>query len=116
MSVRESVKLSGWASLKTLWSDKAYHSFGGEVEARTPPRYAASSRQAVSNFWRYLLSGLFPPDRTIAGRLYMTARIVPFPRVRNQRFILKHAARMAGLPERTAEKLLYHLLQVQVET
>jgi MFS transporter, DHA2 family, multidrug resistance protein len=25
------------------------------VEARTPPRYAASSRQAVSNFWRYLL-------------------------------------------------------------
>jgi hypothetical protein len=56
MSVRESVKLSGWVSLKTLWSDKAYHSFGGEVEARTPPRYAASSRQAVSNFWRYLVA------------------------------------------------------------
>jgi hypothetical protein len=28
------------------------------VEARTPPRYAASSRQAVSNFWRYLRPGM----------------------------------------------------------
>src|SRR5260370_30614350 len=28
-------------SSKTLSSDTAYRSFGGEVEARTPPRYAA---------------------------------------------------------------------------
>jgi len=27
--------------LTTLASDTAYHSFAGEVEARTPPRYAA---------------------------------------------------------------------------
>src|SRR4029077_10564799 len=32
-SVRESVKAPGWASLITLLSDTAYHSFIGEVEA-----------------------------------------------------------------------------------
>src|SRR5262249_36520846 len=32
-SVRESVKAPGWASLMTLLSDTAYHSFIGEVEA-----------------------------------------------------------------------------------
>src|SRR6202035_3322610 len=32
-SVRESVKTPGWASLMTLVSDTAYHSFIGEVEA-----------------------------------------------------------------------------------
>jgi hypothetical protein len=34
ISVRESVKAPGWASLITLLSDTAYHSFIGEVEAR----------------------------------------------------------------------------------
>src|SRR5499427_1497992 len=33
ISVRESVKAPGWASLMTLPSDTAYHSFIGEVEA-----------------------------------------------------------------------------------
>src|SRR5690242_2952478 len=33
ISVRESVKAPGWASLITLVSDTAYHSFIGEVEA-----------------------------------------------------------------------------------
>src|SRR6266446_5960454 len=33
ISVRESVKAPGWASLMTLLSDTAYHSFNGEVEA-----------------------------------------------------------------------------------
>src|SRR3954452_2922265 len=35
------VGMPGWESWKTLLSVTAYHSFGGEVEARTPPRYAA---------------------------------------------------------------------------
>src|SRR5262245_35779509 len=35
------VSVPVWASWKTLVSIAAYHSFGGEVEARTPPRYAA---------------------------------------------------------------------------
>ena len=33
ISVRESIKAPGWASLMTLLSDTAYHSFIGEVEA-----------------------------------------------------------------------------------
>jgi hypothetical protein len=33
ISVKESVKAPGWASLMTLLSDTAYHSFIGEVEA-----------------------------------------------------------------------------------
>jgi hypothetical protein len=37
-------------SFKTLVSVTAYHSFAGEVEARTPPRYAASSLHSVTNF------------------------------------------------------------------
>jgi hypothetical protein len=40
----------GWASWKTLVSVTAYHSFGGEVEARTPPRYTALPLHAVTNF------------------------------------------------------------------
>jgi hypothetical protein len=49
--VRESVKAPGRASLMTLLSDTAYHSFIGEVEARTPPRYVALPGHAVTNFW-----------------------------------------------------------------
>src|SRR5260370_22976253 len=40
-SVSGSENVPGWESLKTLFSVTAYRSFGGEVEARTPPRYAA---------------------------------------------------------------------------
>jgi len=40
----------GWESWKTLLSVTAYHSFSGEVEARTPPRYAALPFHAVTNF------------------------------------------------------------------
>src|SRR5262252_5514346 len=59
-SVKESVKTPGWASLITLLSDTAYRSFIGEVEALTPPRYAALSGHAVTNFWPSL--GVIPPE------------------------------------------------------
>jgi hypothetical protein len=49
-SVSGSAKAPGWESWKTLVSVTAYHSFGGEVEARTPPRYAALPFHAVTNF------------------------------------------------------------------
>jgi hypothetical protein len=49
-SVSGSESVPGWESLKTLLSVTAYHSFGGEVEARTPPRYAALPFHAVTNF------------------------------------------------------------------
>jgi hypothetical protein len=42
--------------------------------------------------------------------------ILPFPRTRNRRFVLKHAARMAKLPTKTAEKHLAHQLQLQART
>src|SRR4029450_297318 len=35
-AVSGSVKVPGWESWKTLASVTAYHSFGGEVELRTP--------------------------------------------------------------------------------
>src|SRR4051794_34634116 len=54
-SVSGSEKAAGWISLTTLLSwVTACHSFGGEVEARTPPRYAASTPHAVTNFRAYL--------------------------------------------------------------
>jgi hypothetical protein len=45
----------GWESSKTLVSVTAYHSFGGDVEARTPPRYAALPLHDVTNFRELLL-------------------------------------------------------------
>jgi len=42
--------------------------------------------------------------------------VIPFPRTRNRPFVLKHAARMAKLPQKTAEKHLAHQLQVQAQT
>lgn len=42
--------------------------------------------------------------------------VVPFPRVRNRRFVSKHAARMATLPVKTAEKHLAHQLHFQAQT
>jgi hypothetical protein len=44
------------------------------------------------------------------------ALVIPFPATRRRSFIRRHAARMAALPERTAEKHLAHQLNVQVET
>ena len=40
-SVNGSENVDGWESFKTVLSLTAYHSFVGEVEARSPPRYAA---------------------------------------------------------------------------
>jgi hypothetical protein len=42
--------------------------------------------------------------------------IIPFPRTRNRSFVLKHAARMAMLPVKTAEKHLAYQLDVQAQT
>jgi hypothetical protein len=42
--------------------------------------------------------------------------IIPFPRTRNRPFVLKHAARMAKLPAKTAEKHLAYQLEVQAQT
>jgi Family of unknown function (DUF6074) len=44
------------------------------------------------------------------------AEVIPFPRVRDRRYVLRHARRMASLPERTAEKPLRRQLKIQVET
>src|SRR4051812_43334633 len=54
-SVSGSENSAGWISLTTLSWVTACHSFGGEVEARTPPRYAASTPHAVTNFRAYLV-------------------------------------------------------------
>src|SRR3954467_12519571 len=59
-AVSGSVKVPGWESWKTLASVTAYHSFGGEVELRTPhdtppyllmpsPTSAHSSSSAFAN-------------------------------------------------------------------
>src|SRR4051812_32354081 len=53
----------GWISLTTLSWVTACHSFGGEVEARTPPRYAASTPHAVTNFRAYLQPTAWTPLR-----------------------------------------------------
>ena len=45
----------------------------------------------------------------------MTARVVPFPLTRRRDFVRRHAARMAMLPEATAEKHLAHQLRVQAD-
>src|ERR1700722_17678024 len=47
-SVSGPAKAPGWESWKTLVLVTAYHSFGGEVEARTPPQYAAANGFAVA--------------------------------------------------------------------
>ena len=51
ISVRESVKAPGWASLMTLLSDTAYHSFIGEVEALNTTTIRRLTGHAVTNFW-----------------------------------------------------------------
>src|SRR5436190_15631781 len=59
-SVSGSESVPGWESWKTLLSVTAYHSFSGEVEARTPPRYAALPFHAVTNFCEYLCCKSWP--------------------------------------------------------
>jgi hypothetical protein len=46
----------------------------------------------------------------------MPATIIPFPIVRRRDFIRRHAARMAMLPEPTAEKHLAYQIRLQAET
>jgi hypothetical protein len=46
----------------------------------------------------------------------MSATILPFPLVRRRDFVLRNAARIADASPRTAEKLLAHAVQVQVDT
>src|SRR3954463_16335762 len=58
-SVSGSENSAGWISLTILSWVTACHSFGGEVEARTPPRSAASTPHAVTNFRAYLEAGPF---------------------------------------------------------
>jgi Family of unknown function (DUF6074) len=36
----------------------------------------------------------------------MTPKIVPFPQIRRRRFVTRNAIRLAGIPHKTAEKLL----------
>ena len=46
----------------------------------------------------------------------MTATVFPFPLTRRRYFVLRNAARIADAQPKTAEKLLAHAVNVQVET
>jgi hypothetical protein len=46
----------------------------------------------------------------------MTAEVLPFPRIRHRRFVVRHAQRMAHLPLPTVEKHLAHQLEFQRST
>src|SRR5499427_8432785 len=73
-SVNGSANDPGCSNVTTLASDTAYHSFAGEVEASTPPRYAAFIPSA-----RHQLSRLAPRELDVAGTLLgRAAMIVPF--------------------------------------
>jgi Family of unknown function (DUF6074) len=41
--------------------------------------------------------------------------IVPFPQIRRRRFVARNAIRLAGLPHKTAEKLLAATLRQQAQ-
>jgi uncharacterized protein DUF6074 len=45
----------------------------------------------------------------------MTSKVVPFPQVRRRRFVARNAIRLAGLPQKTAGKLLAATLKQQAE-
>jgi Family of unknown function (DUF6074) len=45
----------------------------------------------------------------------MTSKIVPFPQIRRRRFVTRNAIRLAGLPHKTAEKILVATLKHQAE-
>src|SRR6516162_4660904 len=57
ISVRESVKAPGWASLITLPSDTAYHSFIGEVEALN-----TTTIRRLTPSCRHQLLAIAPPE------------------------------------------------------
>jgi hypothetical protein len=42
-------------------------------------------------------------------------KLIPFPQIRRRRFVMRHAIRLAGLPHKTAEKLLAATLRQQAE-
>jgi hypothetical protein len=42
-------------------------------------------------------------------------QLIPFPQIRRRRFVARHAIRLAGLPYKTAEKLLAATLRQQAE-
>jgi hypothetical protein len=42
--------------------------------------------------------------------------VIPFPLARRRDFVLRNAGRMADASPRTAEKLLAHPVQIQVDT
>lgn len=46
----------------------------------------------------------------------MTARVVPFPRVRNREFIRRHARRMTEMNQAAGEKHLQRQLELQMDT
>jgi hypothetical protein len=46
----------------------------------------------------------------------MNATVLPFPLTRRRDFILRNAARLGDAAPKTAEKLLAHAINVQVET
>src|SRR5882724_764027 len=62
ISVRESVKAPGWASLMTLLSDTAYHSFIGEVEALN----TTTIRRLTRSRRHQLLAIAPPPVKPVA--------------------------------------------------
>jgi hypothetical protein len=43
----------------------------------------------------------------------MSGKLIPFPQIRRRRFVMRHAIRLAGLPHKTAEKLLAAILRQQ---
>src|SRR5712671_6035158 len=52
---------------------------------------------------------------SLAQNETMTSKIVPFPQIRRRRFVTRNAIRLAGLPQKTAEKLLRATLKQQTE-
>src|SRR5271169_954242 len=85
ISVRESVNVPGWASLMTLLSDTAYHSFIGEVEAlntTTIRRLTRSGRHqllAIAHARPLLQLPAHQPQHRVARHLdYGNAGWVPF--------------------------------------
>jgi hypothetical protein len=45
----------------------------------------------------------------------MMSKIVPFPQIRRRSFVARNAIRLAGLPHKTAEKLLIATLKKQAD-
>jgi hypothetical protein len=62
------------------------------------------------------------PARRRAGPLIVpflsddgSCKLIPFPQIRRRRFVTRNAIRLAGLPHKTAEKLLAATLKRQAE-